>query len=84
MDNRPTSPTPQKVTQGIVLLTFFDALREVMGGKRIARQEWESKEEYGVLQDTVLTIYRFGKFHQWLVNEGDLIATDWYVVPEGN
>ena len=69
------SPTKVKIQ-----LDFFQALEQVLLGKKITRKEWGTVNVYGVLQDTVLKIYRDDKLHDWIVSEGDMRATDWVVI----
>ena len=72
----PTPPTEE------TLLTFGEALLEVCNGKKIARKEW-ANSDYGFLKDTFLAIYRNGEtFNTWQVNDGDILATDWFVIQE--
>lgn len=73
-----TSPTPSKKR-----LTFPQAIEKIIEGKKITRVSWNAVD-YGVLEDTFLTIYRNGTPHRWLVNDGDLLATDWVVVKDTN
>lgn len=82
MDNEAnTSPLPQQVAEeGIMVLNFPNAIQEVINGKRINRLEWNNKEEYGVLKDSWLMIYRNGKFYQWTVSDGDMLAEDWITI----
>ena len=75
------SPVPNKLTPKT--LGFPMAMAEVIDGKRIARQEW-GNADYCLLKDGWLMICRDGKFHQWLVNDGDMLATDWIVLPALN
>lgn len=78
MDNQNTfSPAPQVATP---LLSFPDAIKEVMAGFRITRQSWNNSDEYGILADGWLTIHINGAFNVWKVNDGDLLANDWMVI----
>ena len=76
------TPLPRKQGESITM-NFPDAMREVIAGKKVSRIEW-GNDDYGFLKDEWLTIYTKGKFHTWLVSEGDLTAEDWYIVKEGN
>ena len=71
------SPKP---VEGDVLLSFPDAMREVIKGNRVTRTSWNDDSEYGILADFKLTIHAKGAFHPWLVNDGDLQAIDWIVL----
>jgi hypothetical protein len=74
MEDSSLSPHIQKVE---VLLTFPEAIVELIKGRKITRDEWNDVNEYGVLADGLLTIHTKGVFNKWLVNDGDLLATDW-------
>jgi len=77
------SPTPAHIKEAAPkqqeVMTFQQAVKPLIDGKRIARLEWPKKEEYGVLQDGYLKIYREGKMHNWLVSDGDLMGEDWVI-----
>ena len=63
-------------------LSFPDAMREILNGKRITRIEWETNDTYCMLKDTFLQIFIRGEFHAWTVNDGDMNAIDWIVLPD--
>jgi hypothetical protein len=75
------SPIP---TRKPVELTFPDAIREVINGKRITRLAWETNDSWGELKDGYLMIFIRGEYHVWSVNDGDLFAIDWVVLPQQN
>jgi hypothetical protein len=77
-----TSPVPQPNTPETY--SFFDALREVLNGRRITRLDWGTDEVYGDLKEGTLRIYRDNVSYQWTVSEGDMTALDWIILPEGN
>jgi hypothetical protein len=70
--------TPKPKTDE-VLMSFPQALAELIKGRKITRKEWNDVNEYGVLADGWLTIHTKGVFNKWLVNDGDLLAQDWKV-----
>lgn len=81
-DKMITSPVPQKTK---VYMTFCDALIQVAIGKRITKEEWGNEEYFGQLKDGFLMLHKpDGKFYQWIISEGDLIGTNWHIVPEAN
>ena len=67
-------------------LNIFDALRAVADGKKISRVFWEDKADYCYRKEGFLRLHKRGEahevFHTWLINDGDLYAEDWFVVPE--
>lgn len=75
------SPLPEEEVKD--QLSFPDAIREVLNGRSITRTSW-ANQDYCLLKDGWLTLYINGEFRQWLVNDGDLNAIDWVVLPEAN
>ena len=72
------SPLPPKKNQSEI--SFPEAIKAVINGKKVRRLEWSNQEEYCLLKDSFLTIYRNDKFAALIVSEGDLMAIDWVVV----
>ncbi len=76
------SPRPAKVRADLV---FPDAILAVVQGMRISRVEWKDVEIYGLMAQGFLMLHKADGMHQWIVNDGDLLAEDWFVVePELN
>ena len=75
------SPLPQTNQQ--VLLSFGEAMDALAKGEKITRLEWKNSD-YGILNDGWLMISRNDVFHKWLVSDGDILATDWVIIPETN
>jgi len=62
-------------------MDFYDAIRQLVDGKRVTRAEWNDITEYCFLsKDGFLSIFRGGKEHRWLVGDGDILATDWVIL----
>ena len=67
------SPNITKIT-----MSFYDALKEVMGGQRITRLEWGNASIFGLLFNGHLSLHKDdGKYYSWIVNDGDMLAEDW-------
>ena len=62
-----------------VLMDFNGAVREMLGGKRVVRKEWE-EACWCFLKDEIMTIFRNGKENQWVISRGDLEGRDWFVI----
>ena len=77
------TPVPRKEGQALTM-DFPDAMRKVIDGKKVRRFSWDSQTDHGLLKDGWLTIHTKGKYHTWSVNDGDMEANDWYVMPESN
>ena len=73
------SPVPQAST---TTYSFPEAMEEVLKGRRITRLEWGTNDEYGLLKDGWLMIFLKGELHKWIVNDGDMLAHDWVLLPE--
>lgn len=65
-------------------LTFPEAIKALIEGKRISRVSWGDAPDYGVLKDGYLMIFRQDKFFQWILNDGDLEGKDWIILPTTN
>lgn len=76
------SPIPKK--NKTVVMDFPEAMRKIIEGKKITRLLWDDSEEYCLFKDGWLSIHTRNNFHKWLVNDGDLMATDWVEVKETN
>lgn len=65
-------------------LSFTDAIREIVNGRHVTRLDWGTNNIYCLLKDTFLMIHleSDNKFHPWTVNDGDMTALDWVVLPE--
>ena len=70
------SPRPAPTTD------FYKALRALAeSGKCITRVEWANTLIYGKLVDGKVTIrLEDNMFHPWIINDGDLAATDWVIL----
>lgn len=77
MENK-ISPPPI-VGETVNDLTFDQAIKELINGKRIRRDSWPV-DDYGLLADGWLTIHINNQFAVWKVNDGDLLGKDWRVI----
>ena len=86
MDNKPLTPMPPKVlnTDDSIGMTFPEAIKELTLGSKIARMSWKPNGSYGLLKDGNVQIFLNGIFHNWIINDGDLLGTDWVVVTDVN
>ena len=79
---KPSSPMPG----ARVTMDFPDALRKVMQGQRITKLEWQDRDAYGLMKDGVLKLHKGGDtddmFYAWIINDGDLLGTDWIALNE--
>lgn len=72
------SASPSAKPKPVALYSFPDAISQLIQGKKIHRQNWPASE-FCLLKDGFLMIEKNGS-HRWLVNDGDLLATDWVAV----
>lgn len=79
-----SSPVPRFKSALAKTMTFGEALIEATRGRRITRLEWSSNEEYGFIDGGSLMIFTKGSPHTWSVSDGDILATDWCLLPVQN
>lgn len=84
-ESQSSSPLPKKPaqvsTQVPKLLSFTQAVSELITGKKVAREIWPDKKEHCLIKDEYLMIFRpDGVYYKWLVAEVDMKANDWYVI----
>jgi hypothetical protein len=75
--------TPIIEDNEITTMSFFDALKKIQEGKRVARASWGNRD-YCLLKDGYLSIFTRDNVHRWLINDGDMEGQDWIIVTEGN
>ncbi|MBU0781886.1 MAG: hypothetical protein KKC72_17800 [Alphaproteobacteria bacterium] len=71
------SPSPSKLKK---ITTFPQAIAAVIDGKRITKEEWDNPDNYGMLKDHRLMLHLDGKWHLWIVSDGDLTGLDWVIM----
>ena len=85
MTKKKSSPVP-KAKKVSKMMTFSEAMEEVVGGKKVTKLEWERVNEYVFLKDGFLCIHHTAdaedKFHRLMVSEGDLTGKDWMLITE--
>lgn len=83
MTKKKSSPIP-KAKKVSKMMTFSEAMAEVVDGKKVTKLEWERVDEYVFLKDGFLCIHHTGqkedKIHRLMVSEGDLIGKDWMII----
>lgn len=82
-----TSPIPPKLELKEVdntpdKLTFYDALREMMEGKKVTKLEWKDKHIYGLMANEFLSIHINYQIKAWSVSLSDIEGTDWVVLED--
>ncbi len=76
MSSSPVKPLVQT-------MDFPNALRAVIDGKKISKLEWSDPNIFGVLTSGFLMLHKAdGKYYQWIINDGDILGKDWFVVDE--
>jgi hypothetical protein len=80
LDQLPNESPRPKMPVG---MSFPDALKEVINGKKITKMEWMNKDIYGILANGILMLHKEDGFHQWVLSEGDLNGRDWVVLDQG-
>ncbi len=72
----PATPVPAKDMK----ITFPQAIRAIMDGKKVRRLSWKNVDEYCVLMDEWLKIFIRNEFHTWQVSQGDMEGDDWVII----
>jgi len=75
-----TSPTVSPT------MDFPKAIEQLITGKQITKEEWNNKDEYGLMKDGWLMIHHAGKTENniWKVSEADMTGTDWVAIQDNN
>lgn len=76
MEEETLTPLP---TGKSVTMNFYDAIKKIMTGACVARISW-GNTDYCKLDAGNLCIWREGKLHNWIVNDGDIEGMDWCVI----
>jgi signal transduction histidine kinase len=80
-ENPKTSPTVKKAPRDPNSMDFPDALRQVIDGKSITKQEWNDPSVIvKIVSDRLMIKLDDGKFHPLIVSYGDLHGDDWVVL----
>ena len=76
------SPTPVKKQEniGMTLMTFPEAMAEVIKGKHVTKLEWGTDKIQLFLTDFLYIQKEDGEIAPLLVSSGDMIGTDWIIV----
>lgn len=62
-------------------MDFSEAIKAVIGGKKIFRLEWVDRDYYGYLNEDVLSLHKpDGVNYKWIISSGDLMAEDWIII----
>lgn len=83
MEEKLSSPIPKKKPVPSPM-SFAEAMAQVKAGRRISRLAWNTSEEYGLLKDGWLMIYRNNEFFRWVISDGDILSDDWISLPDAN
>lgn len=74
--------TPKRKKGQSITMSFPDAIREVINGRKVRRLSWQTESDHGLLKGGWLTIYTKGDYHTWSINDGDLESNDWIIVKD--
>jgi hypothetical protein len=68
------------------IMKFEQAITIIKNGGRVTRREWNNPDIFGTIVDGKLMIKNGiegdGKFHPWILSDGDMFAEDWTAVAE--
>lgn len=76
------SPSPQLVKPAASkLMGFAEAIKEILNGKKVTRDDWLGNDDYVFMHGEWLAIHHPGEtkdtWHVWSIREIDLTATDY-------
>jgi hypothetical protein len=76
------SPEPQEVIyEEFEQMNFYEAVREIVKGKKVTKIEWGGSDFYGVLDNSILKIHKDdGKLYHWIISEADILGEDYVIV----
>lgn len=81
MGSPKASPAPAKKTEAKVeKLTFYEALSAIKEGKKVTKLEWNSKDIYGYILNTHLTLHKEDGDHDWVITENDFVLDDYVIL----
>ena len=63
-----------------ITMSFPQAMEQIKEGKAITKLEWDKPDDICRLRGEWLSIRRDGTWHQWVINDGDVLGMDWMVV----
>jgi len=58
-------------------MSFYEALKKLVEGSKITRLDWNNESIYGFLFNGEVCIHNEDGDHRWIINDGDVLATDW-------
>lgn len=73
-------PTP--VRTDATDMDFYDALKQIVAGKKVTRQDWQNEDCVFLHAGAVHLRKTDGSLHTLIVSDGDIAATDWALVRE--
>ena len=77
-ENKPsTSPILASIAN---TMSFPQAMQAIRDGKSITKLEWDNPQDICQLRQEWLSIRRSGKWHRWVINDGDVTGDDWIVI----
>jgi hypothetical protein len=62
---------------------FYEAIKQMMIGRRVTRMEWDDEGYFGEFRDGKLMIHKPEEngskegYHDWIISDGDIMGVDW-------
>ena len=76
-----TSPVIKKQDKQQLTLSFPDAVKRLIDGKKVTKKEWNDEHTYGVLHEGILRLHKAdNQYYNWIISDGDLMGDDWYTI----
>lgn len=86
MSDKNFTPLPKfkKEVEVSEKLTFIEAMKQIILGKRVTRIDWNDNNCYCLIKSDLLMIYIEDEYKTWTISIGDIFAQDWVVLPNIN
>ena len=76
-----TNKSPKPKTKALKMISFSQAIAEIMVGKKVTKHEWADEEFYGFLHEGKLRLHKpDDKVYDWIISDGDLFGLDFYLI----
>ena len=79
--NHQVPPVKPEEPKNPPVFDFDGAVKELLKGNKVTRQEWNNRDIYFLLKDTRMKIHKAdGSVTDLILTEGDLLGTDYFIV----
>ncbi len=76
--NKSSTPLPSSAPPEDTM-DFSEAIREIIKGEHVTKIEWNNKDTYIYLRETLRIHFSDGKDVDLIVSDGDMLGMDWII-----